>query len=212
MTVDLSMFSHSAALLLLRQSAASLPPACCQVTQTPTCGRQRVLANSTSCRTVVAEDPPVDAVVAVGFQEGDVGLADADVVGRRVVVQLLVPLLHPGAVLLLDVVAVHDVQDLVPHLRASALRMLGQPPRNQPQMSLQLGCDCTPVTECNTVWYELTLHGPFCTDSGHMIGEHLSSIGDGCRLMVVVSRFGLRSAGCTTHRLRVPAAADRAEH
>ena len=39
----------------------------------------------------------------------------ADVIGRRVIVQLLVPLLHPGPVLLLDVVPVHDVQDLVAH-------------------------------------------------------------------------------------------------
>ncbi len=66
-------------------------------------------------RTFVGEDAPVDAVVALGLQEGDEGFADGHVVGCGVVVQLLVPVLHPCAPLLPDVVAVHDVQDLVPH-------------------------------------------------------------------------------------------------
>lgn len=40
-------------------------------------------------------------------------LADDDVIRRRVVVELLVPLLHPVALALGKLVTVHDVQDLV---------------------------------------------------------------------------------------------------
>ncbi len=65
--------------------------------------------------TGIGEHTPVGAPVPAGLQERDVGLADGNVVGRGVVVQLLVPVLHPGAALLADVVAVHDVQDLIAH-------------------------------------------------------------------------------------------------
>ena len=52
--------------------------------------------------------------IAAAVQESEVGLADHDVVGRGVVVQLLVPFFEEQAMHLLDMVAVHDLQDLVP--------------------------------------------------------------------------------------------------
>mmetsp|Transcript_20853 Transcript_20853/g.62749 ORF Transcript_20853/g.62749 Transcript_20853/m.62749 type:complete len:211 (-) Transcript_20853:1862-2494(-) len=65
---------------------------------------------------VAVEDLPVGSIITIATQERQVRLADADVIRRGVVMQLLVPLLHPGAVLLGDVVAVHDVQNLVADL------------------------------------------------------------------------------------------------
>ena len=65
--------------------------------------------------TSIREHAPVGAAVAPRLEEGNEGLADGHVVGRGVVVQLLVPVLHPSAALLPNVVAVHDVQDLIPH-------------------------------------------------------------------------------------------------
>ena len=65
----------------------------------------------------------VTVVVAIRVEEREVGFADDHVVGRRVVVQLLMPLLHPGAADFLDVVAVHDLENLV----ADALAVAAAP-------------------------------------------------------------------------------------
>lgn len=63
--------------------------------------------------TSIRQHTPVGAIVSIRLQEGNEGLADGHVVGRSVVVQLLVPVLHPGAPLLANVITMHDVQDLV---------------------------------------------------------------------------------------------------
>ena len=54
--------------------------------------------------------------VAIAVQKGQVGLTDDNVIGGGVVVQFLVPLLHEAPVHLLEMIAVHDMQDLITHL------------------------------------------------------------------------------------------------
>mmetsp|Transcript_83625 Transcript_83625/g.269505 ORF Transcript_83625/g.269505 Transcript_83625/m.269505 type:complete len:959 (+) Transcript_83625:1319-4195(+) len=65
---------------------------------------------------VIREHLPVLRHVAVGLQKLDDGPADADVLRRGVVVQLLMPLFEVGAVDLLDLVCVHDVEDHIANL------------------------------------------------------------------------------------------------
>ena len=58
--------------------------------------------------------------ITIAAQESQVSLADHDVVGRGVVVQFLVPFLQEPAGHFLDVVAVHDLQNLIPDALAFA--------------------------------------------------------------------------------------------
>ena len=60
------------------------------------------------------ERPVEEIEISVALQERDVALADHDVIRCRVVVQLLVPLLEEVPGDLLYVVAVHDLEDLIP--------------------------------------------------------------------------------------------------
>lgn len=73
------------------------------------------MGDATTALTSIRQHTPVRAIVSVRLQEGNEGLADGHVIGRSVVVQLLVPVLHPGAPLLANVVSMHDVQDLITH-------------------------------------------------------------------------------------------------
>ena len=67
---------------------------------------------------VLRQDPPIDPHVTATPQVGDDGTANADVRRSGVVVQLLVPLFVVCAMDFLDVVRVHDDQDLVSNLLA----------------------------------------------------------------------------------------------
>mmetsp|Transcript_3811 Transcript_3811/g.10982 ORF Transcript_3811/g.10982 Transcript_3811/m.10982 type:complete len:493 (-) Transcript_3811:2150-3628(-) len=64
----------------------------------------------------LAQYAPVHIPVPAALKKADVSLADGNVVRGRVVVELLVPLLHPRALHLLHLVPVHNVQDVVPDL------------------------------------------------------------------------------------------------
>ena len=78
------------------------------------------------------------AEIAIAVQKSEVGLADYDVVRGRVVVQLLVPFLHEMTVHLLDVMAVHDVQDLVPHFLTVAAATEGTEHQPHPEPVFRL--------------------------------------------------------------------------
>ena len=62
---------------------------------------------------VFAKDLVETILIAVAVQEFDVGLADDNVIGRRVVVQFLMPLLEEMPGHLFEVVAMHDIEDFV---------------------------------------------------------------------------------------------------
>mmetsp|Transcript_54501 Transcript_54501/g.116428 ORF Transcript_54501/g.116428 Transcript_54501/m.116428 type:complete len:451 (+) Transcript_54501:2165-3517(+) len=68
---------------------------------------------------VIGEHLPVLPHVAIGLQILDDGPADADIFWGGVVVQFLMPLFVVGAMDLLDVVGVHDDENLVSDLLAS---------------------------------------------------------------------------------------------
>ena len=88
----------------------------------------------------LGENAPVLGDVHVGLEEGEVSLADDDVVRGGVVVELLVPLLHPDTLHLLDVVAVHDVENLVANLLTLAtLATLADGAEHQPGHVPQMG-------------------------------------------------------------------------
>mmetsp|Transcript_79794 Transcript_79794/g.243980 ORF Transcript_79794/g.243980 Transcript_79794/m.243980 type:complete len:635 (-) Transcript_79794:773-2677(-) len=99
---------------------------------------------------VVPENFPILGHVAIGLQVLDDGPANANVLRRGVVVQLLMPLLVIRAVDLLDVVCVHDDKDLVSDLlpRVAAATHGGERPTD-PHAAAQMrlpqlrhpGCD-----------------------------------------------------------------------
>ncbi len=75
---------------------------------------------------------PVEAAeIAVAPQKRQIRLADDDVVGRGVVVQFLMPLLDENAARLLEMIAVHDVQNFV----ADALALAAAAQRREHQAS-----------------------------------------------------------------------------
>jgi hypothetical protein len=79
------------------------------------------------------------------LQERQVRGADGHVIGRGVVVQLLVPLLHPRALDLRNVVAVHDVEDLVAAGQREGVRQGGGFGRQQQDLQADEGakaCQC----------------------------------------------------------------------
>src|ERR1051326_5323789 len=69
---------------------------------------------------IVLQDLVKAIDLAVAAQKLEQPFADHDVVGRGVVVELLMPLLQEMAGHFLDVVAVHDVENLIPHLLSFA--------------------------------------------------------------------------------------------
>ena len=84
------------------------------------CDLALIRGKSVSVDAVSVEDLPVFGHVATVFEVGEEGLADWDVIRSSVVVELLMPLLIEMTGTLRNVMAMHDVQDLISHALAVA--------------------------------------------------------------------------------------------
>mmetsp|Transcript_8691 Transcript_8691/g.16134 ORF Transcript_8691/g.16134 Transcript_8691/m.16134 type:complete len:276 (-) Transcript_8691:2672-3499(-) len=66
----------------------------------------------------ITEHSPVHIAISTILQKANVCLAYGHVIGGGVIVKLLVPLFHPSALHLLDLVPMHNMQDIVSDLLA----------------------------------------------------------------------------------------------
>mmetsp|Transcript_1044 Transcript_1044/g.2284 ORF Transcript_1044/g.2284 Transcript_1044/m.2284 type:complete len:303 (-) Transcript_1044:197-1105(-) len=105
-----------------------------------------VLGKDFGAETVLAKHTEVLVHVAVRRKVRKVRLADDDVVGGAVVVQLLMPLLDPVTLALRQVVAMHDVQNLIADsLPVAAAAAAADTSQHEPEDLLLLGASVLPA-------------------------------------------------------------------